>query len=59
MESELALKLIISITPIACAIGAYALTLTGRKLYADRLAKMSNPASMKDKVSVNHDRESE
>ena len=49
----IALKLIIAITPIACSIGAYALTLTGRKLYADRLAKMSQGNSVKKQPSVN------
>lgn len=43
IESPVALKVVISLTPITCSIGAFSLTLLGRKLYSERLAKMSAP----------------
>lgn len=39
------LRWIISMTPIFCSVGAFGLTYLGRKLYSDRLAKLSEGAS--------------
>ena len=43
------LKWIIAIIPIACSFGALLLTYVGKRLYSDRLAKLSVGLSLKVK----------
>ena len=45
----MALKWIIAIVPIVCAVGAFLLTYLGQVLYSDRMAKLSMGTSLKKK----------
>ena len=57
-HSEDALRLIIGLTPILCAISAFLLTYLGKILYSERLARLSitekgkNPDSLKDTTEL-------
>lgn len=47
-DHALAIKVIVTFTPILCSILAFVLTYIGRRLYADRMARLTIAATVKN-----------